>query len=53
MMAALPDNAPAKPRKPRKILVLGHASGFVHSSIPLAAADGRRDGQEDRAPGRR
>jgi type 1 glutamine amidotransferase len=37
MMAALPDKAPAKPARPHKILVLGHASGFVHSSIPLAA----------------
>jgi len=37
MMAALPDAAPAKPRRPRKVLVLGRASGFVHSSIPLAA----------------
>ena len=37
MMAALPDKAPAKPLKARKILVLGHAQGFVHSSIPLAA----------------
>jgi type 1 glutamine amidotransferase len=37
MMAALPDKAIAKPLKPRKVLVLGHASGFVHSSIPLAA----------------
>jgi type 1 glutamine amidotransferase len=37
MMAALPTEAPAKPAKPRKILVLGHAAGFVHSSIPLAA----------------
>lgn len=37
MMAAMPDKAPAKPMKPRKVLVLGHASGFVHSSIPLAA----------------
>src|SRR5438093_868110 len=33
MMAALPDKAPAKPSKPRKILVLGRAAGFVHSSI--------------------
>jgi type 1 glutamine amidotransferase len=38
MKAALPSKAPAKPSKPHKILVLGHASGFVHSSIPLAAA---------------
>ncbi|HXW06489.1 MAG TPA: ThuA domain-containing protein [Vicinamibacterales bacterium] len=37
MMAALPETAPAKPRQPRKVLVLGRAAGFVHSSIPLAA----------------
>ena len=37
MMAALPATAPAKPQQPRKILVLGAAPGFVHSSIPLAA----------------
>jgi type 1 glutamine amidotransferase len=37
MMAALPQTAPAKPRQPRKILVLAKANGFVHSSIPLAA----------------
>ena len=36
-MAALPDKAPATPRQPRKVLVLGKAAGFVHSSIPLAA----------------
>ncbi len=38
MMAALPATAPAKPAKPRKILALGNAQGFVHSSIPLASA---------------
>jgi type 1 glutamine amidotransferase len=38
MMAALPATAPATPLKPRKILVLGNAQGFVHSSIPLAGA---------------
>jgi uncharacterized protein len=38
MMAVLPDKAPAKPAKPRKVLVLAKAAGFVHSSIPLAAA---------------
>ena len=38
MKAALPAKAPAKPAKARKVLVYGHASGFVHSSIPLAAA---------------
>jgi len=29
MIAALPATAPAKPAKPRKILVLGNANGFV------------------------
>jgi type 1 glutamine amidotransferase len=33
----MPDSAPAKPLKPRKVLVLCKANGFVHSSIPLAA----------------
>lgn len=37
MMAALPDKAPVKPKQARKVLVLGKAAGFVHSSIPLAA----------------
>ena len=37
MVAALPDKAPARPRKPRRVLVLGRAAGYVHSSIPLAA----------------
>src|SRR5947209_13027558 len=37
MEAALPVSAPAKPAKPRKVLVLCKAAGFVHSSIPLAA----------------
>ena len=37
MMAALPATAPAKPKQPRKVLVLARAAGFVHSSIPLAA----------------
>ena len=37
MVAALPEKAPAKPRKPRRVLVLGRAAGYVHSSIPLAA----------------
>lgn len=37
MMAVLPDKAPAKPLRPRKVLVLCRAQGFVHSSIPLAA----------------
>jgi type 1 glutamine amidotransferase len=37
MMAALPETAPARPLRPRKVLVLARAAGFVHSSIPLAA----------------
>ena len=37
MMAVLPDAAPAKPMRARKVLVLCKAQGFVHSSIPLAA----------------
>jgi type 1 glutamine amidotransferase len=37
MLAALPDKAPATPRRPRRVLVLGRAMGYVHSSIPLAA----------------
>ena len=37
MMGALPAKAPVQPKQPRKVLVLAHAAGFVHSSIPLAA----------------
>ena len=37
MMAALPSSAPAKPMKPRKMLVLCKCAGFIHSCIPLAA----------------
>jgi type 1 glutamine amidotransferase len=37
MIAALPARAPAKPKQPRRVLVLARAAGFVHSSIPLAA----------------
>ncbi|HTX35948.1 MAG TPA: ThuA domain-containing protein [Bryobacteraceae bacterium] len=37
MMAVLPATAPAKPKRPRKVLVLCKAQGYVHSSIPLAA----------------
>ncbi len=37
MKAALPKTAGAKPQKARRVLVLGAANGFVHSSIPLAA----------------
>ena len=37
MVAALPGKPGAKPKQPRKVLVLGKAAGFIHSSIPLAA----------------
>src|SRR5450759_3970976 len=37
MTATLADQAPAKPKQPRKVLVLAKANGFVHSCIPLAA----------------
>lgn len=37
MLAALPSQAPAKPARPRKVLVLSKCAGFVHSCIPLAA----------------
>ncbi len=37
MMAALPDKPGVTPKQPRRVLVLGRAAGFVHSSIPLAA----------------
>ncbi len=37
MLDSLPLTAPAKPKKPRRVLVFAHAAGFVHSSIPLAA----------------
>jgi type 1 glutamine amidotransferase len=37
MMAALPAAKGVKPLRARKVLVFGAASGFVHSSIPLAA----------------
>src|SRR5262249_53881668 len=35
--AALPESAPAKPAKARKILIFTLAKGFVHSSIPVGA----------------
>ncbi len=37
MLDGLPLTAPAKPKQPRRVLVLAHAAGFFHSSIPLAA----------------
>ena len=37
VLDALPEKAPAKPIKPRKILVFCKANGYAHSNIPLAA----------------
>ena len=37
MMAALPDKPYATPHSLRRVLVLGRAVGWVHTSIPLAA----------------
>ncbi|HTU21418.1 MAG TPA: ThuA domain-containing protein [Gemmataceae bacterium] len=35
--AALPEKAPAKPKKPRKVLIFTLATGYVHASIPTGA----------------
>lgn len=35
VLAALPEKAPAKPAKERKILVVSRCEGFVHKSIPI------------------
>ena len=35
MQAALPASAPAKPKAPRRVLVMSMCSGFVHTCIPL------------------
>ena len=37
VLDALPDHAPATPKKPRKIFVFAKANGYAHSNIPLAA----------------
>jgi type 1 glutamine amidotransferase len=37
MVAALPAKPGVRPKQARKVLVLGRAAGFIHSSIPLAA----------------
>jgi uncharacterized protein len=38
MEDTMPTQAPVRPKQARKVLVLCKAVGFVHSSIPLAAA---------------
>jgi len=35
--AALPDNAPAKPKQPRKVLIFSKTNGFRHGSIATGA----------------
>ena len=37
MLKVLPSTAPARPARPRRMLVLTQSPGFTHSSIPLAA----------------
>ena len=37
MLKVLPSTAPARPARPRRVLMLAHSPGFTHSSIPLAA----------------
>ena len=35
VQAALPESAPAQPKKPRHVLVYSRTAGFRHSSIPI------------------
>lgn len=37
MMPSVPEQAPAKPKALRRVLVISRATTFVHSSIPLAS----------------
>src|SRR6266545_5491196 len=37
IMSALPDKAPAAPKKARKLLIFSKTAGFRHSSIPVGA----------------
>ena len=43
---ALPEKAPARPKQARRVLVLCKAAGYVHSSIPLAAATVKAMGEK-------
>jgi type 1 glutamine amidotransferase len=47
--AALPEKAPAKPAKPRRMLILTLTKGFRHGSIPLAAKALELLGQKTKA----
>jgi hypothetical protein len=49
MNAAAPDKAPARPKKPRMLLVFTLAKGFAHSSIPLAAETLKFMGEKTKA----
>ena len=53
MMAALPEKAAVKPKQPRRVLVLGEGGRLRPLVDPAGRTHGRRDGQEDRARGRR
>ena len=44
--AALPEAAPAKPKKPRKVLVFSVTNGFKHGSIPTGQAAVRLLGEK-------
>jgi hypothetical protein len=44
--AALPKQAPAKPLKPRKLLVFTYCTGYPHDAMPLAAKTFQRMGQK-------
>src|SRR5262245_7479590 len=37
VMQALPDQAPAKPKQPRKVLIFSRSPGYRHSSIAIGA----------------
>jgi uncharacterized protein len=46
MEDAIPTKALVQPKQPRKVLVLCKAAGYVHSSIPLAAATVKAMGEK-------
>lgn len=49
MAAAVPAQATAKPRQPRKLLVFSRAWGYKHTAIPYGAAAIRLMGEKTRA----
>ena len=44
--AALPKQAPARPLKPRKLLVFTYCTGYPHDAMPLGAKTFQRLGQK-------